>query len=105
MAFVYNFIIGFVASMIGVIPPGLLNMYAAKISMNEGRKKALLFSAGVCVTVFVQTYVALIFARFLDELYRKQSQRVRILAPPDKPFILKSCLGLERNCGLSNLNF
>ena len=41
-------------------------MSAAKISMKEGRKKGLLFSIGVCVTVMVQTYVALIFARFLD---------------------------------------
>lgn len=54
------------AALIGVIPPGLLNMYAAKVSMKEGRKKGLLFSVGVCVTVILQTYVALMFARFLD---------------------------------------
>ena len=66
MIFIYNFIVGFVASAIGVIPPGLLNMSAAKISMKEGRKKGLLFSLGVCFTVMVQTYVALIFARYLD---------------------------------------
>jgi len=67
MALFYNFIIGFVAAAIGVIPPGLLNMSAAKISMNEGRKKALLFSVGVCTTVVIQTYVALIFARYLEK--------------------------------------
>ncbi|RDK88849.1 LysE family transporter [Marinirhabdus gelatinilytica] len=66
MSLLINFTIGFLAAFIGVIPPGLLNMYAAKISMKEGRKKGLMFSLGVCITVMVQTYIALIFARFLD---------------------------------------
>ena len=67
MSLVVNFTIGFLAALVGVIPPGLLNMSAAKISMKEGRKKGVLFSIGVCVTVMIQTYVALIFARFLDQ--------------------------------------
>ena len=67
MSLVVNFTIGFLAALVGVIPPGLLNMSAAKISMKEGRKKGVLFSVGVCVTVMIQTYVALIFARFLDQ--------------------------------------
>lgn len=66
MALFYNFIIGFLGSFIGVVPPGLLNMYAAKISMKEGRKRGFLFSAGVCVTVMAQTYVALILARYVE---------------------------------------
>lgn len=66
MSLLINFTIGFLAALVGVIPPGLLNMSAAKISMAEGRKKGLLFSAGVCVTVLIQTYVALLFARYLD---------------------------------------
>jgi threonine/homoserine/homoserine lactone efflux protein len=66
MAVLSNFVIGFMAALIGVIPPGLLNLYAAKVSMKEGRKKGLLFSAGVCVTVLLQTFVALLFARYLD---------------------------------------
>ena len=66
MPILANFIIGFIASLIGVIPPGLLNMTAAKISMKQGRKVALLFSAGVCITVCAQTFIALIFARYLD---------------------------------------
>ena len=66
MALILNFVIGFLASLVGVIPPGLLNMSAAKISMVEGRKKGLLFSIGVCVTVMIQTYVALNLARYLD---------------------------------------
>jgi len=67
MALFYNFIIGFLAAIVGVVPPGLLNMSAAKISMKEGRKKALLFSIGVCITVMVQTYIALMFARYIEK--------------------------------------
>lgn len=66
MTLLANFAIGFCAAMIGVIPPGLLNLSAAKISMKEGRKASLLFSAGVCITVCLQTYIALLFARYLD---------------------------------------
>jgi threonine/homoserine/homoserine lactone efflux protein len=61
-----NFAIGFLASLVGVIPPGLLNMTAAKISMKQGRKAALLFSTGVCAIVCLQTLVALMLARYLE---------------------------------------
>ncbi|MEZ4779770.1 MAG: lysine transporter LysE [Flavobacteriaceae bacterium] len=67
MQLINNFVIGFLAALIGVIPPGLLNMTAAKISMKQGRKIAILFSAGVCVTVCLQTFLALIFARHIDK--------------------------------------
>ncbi len=66
MSLLLNFTIGFLAALVGVIPPGLLNMSAAKISMAEGRRKGLIFSSGVCITVIIQTYVALLFARYLD---------------------------------------
>ena len=67
MALLFNFIIAFSAAFIGVIPPGLINMSAAKISMKEGRRNATLFSLGVCVTVMLQTYIALLFARYLEK--------------------------------------
>jgi len=67
MSIVTNFAIGFLAALVGVVPPGLLNMSAAKISMKQGRKVALLFSLGVTLTVCLQTYVALLFARYLEK--------------------------------------
>jgi len=67
MSIFLNFIIGLVASIIGVTPPGLLNMSAAKISMKEGRKIAFLFSLGVATAVLIQTFIALIFARYIDK--------------------------------------
>jgi threonine/homoserine/homoserine lactone efflux protein len=62
----FIFFLGLFFAMIGVIPPGLLNMTAAKISLKEGHLRGIVFSAGVCVVVLVQTYVASIFARYLS---------------------------------------
>lgn len=59
------FFLGFLAALIGVIPPGLLNMTAAKISLKEGHVRGIMFSIGACVTVFFQTYIAAIFARYI----------------------------------------
>jgi threonine/homoserine/homoserine lactone efflux protein len=65
MALFYNLLIGLLGSFIGVLPPGLINMYAAKISMKEGRKRAFLFSLGVCITVMIQTFIALLLAGYI----------------------------------------
>ncbi|WP_371312446.1 LysE family transporter [Winogradskyella pacifica] len=51
---------------VGVIPPGLLNMTAARISLKEGAARGIMFSTGVCIVVYIQTYVAAIFARYLS---------------------------------------
>ncbi len=40
-------------------------MTAAKISLKEGHVRGIMFSAGVCVIVFLQTYIAAMFARYL----------------------------------------
>lgn len=67
MEFLFNFIIGFTGAFIGALPPGLLNMYAAKISMREGRNRALLFSAGVCLTLMIQMLVSLLAASYIQQ--------------------------------------
>lgn len=60
------FFLGLVIALVGVIPPGLLNMTAAKISLKEGDTRGVMFSVGVCVIVIAQTYLAAIFARQLS---------------------------------------
>jgi threonine/homoserine/homoserine lactone efflux protein len=60
------FFLGLFIALIGVIPPGLLNMTAAKISLKEGYNRGVMFSIGVCLIVIVQTYIAVIFARYLS---------------------------------------
>jgi len=62
----FIFFLGLVIAFVGVIPPGLLNMTAAKISLKEDANRGILFSIGVCVVVCLQTYLAAIFAKYLS---------------------------------------
>lgn len=66
MDITFVFFLGLFIALVGVIPPGLLNMTAAKISLKEGHSRGIMFSIGVCVIVIAQTYIAAIFARYLS---------------------------------------
>lgn len=66
MSITIIFFLGLFAAIIGVIPPGLLNITAAKISLKEGAERGIMFSTGVSIVVFFQTYIAAIFARYLS---------------------------------------
>ena len=66
MTFILHLLFGILGAIIATSLPGLLNMYSAKISMNEGRKKAILFAVGVTLAVLLETLLALVFARYLD---------------------------------------
>lgn len=66
MNITFIFFLGLIVALIGVIPPGLLNISAAKISLKEGHVRGIMFSIGVCIIVFFQTYLASIFARYIS---------------------------------------
>ena len=66
MAFLTPLFSGFIAAAIGIIPPGLLNMTAAKINLKEGRKNALWFVIGAVLVICFQVSVAVLFARVID---------------------------------------
>lgn len=66
MEITLTFGIALIVALVGVIPPGLLNMTAAKISIKDGHSRGLIFSIGVCVIVVFQTLIALVFARYLS---------------------------------------
>jgi len=60
------FFLGLFIALVGVVPPGLLNMTAAKISIEEGHSRGIVFSIGVSLIVIVQCYIAVLFARYLS---------------------------------------
>lgn len=60
------FFLGFIIAIVSVLPPGLLNMSAAKISLNEGRSRGIIFSIGASFVVILQTYIGAVFARYLS---------------------------------------
>jgi threonine/homoserine/homoserine lactone efflux protein len=66
MAYFTPLLSGFIAAFIGIIPPGLINMTAAKINLKEGKKNALWFVAGAVLVIFFQVYLAVLFAQVID---------------------------------------
>jgi threonine/homoserine/homoserine lactone efflux protein len=66
MAFLLPLFFGFCIAVIAVILPGLINMTAAKISLQEGRTQALSFAFGALIIVFFQTFLAVLFARYIS---------------------------------------
>ncbi|QSW90995.1 MULTISPECIES: LysE family transporter [Flavobacterium] len=66
MVYLTPLLSGFIAAAIGIIPPGLINMTAAKINLKEGKKNALWFVIGAVLVIFFQVYIAVLFARVID---------------------------------------
>jgi len=67
MTFALPLLLGFMTSAIGITPPGLINMTAAKVSILEGRTRAFVFASGAVVVILLQTFLAVIFAKFIDK--------------------------------------
>ncbi|KDN55048.1 LysE family transporter [Flavobacterium seoulense] len=57
---------GFISAFIGITPPGLLNMTAAKVSLKEGKRNAFWFVLGAVFVIFIQVYLAVLFARIIN---------------------------------------
>ena len=67
MLFFLPLVLGFCIAFLAVILPGLINMTAAKISLQEGKSEALNFALGAAVIIFFQTFIAVLFARFIND--------------------------------------
>jgi len=59
-------LLGFSIAFISVVPPGLINMTAAKISTQEGKGMALSFAIGASAIIFIQTFIAILFSRLIS---------------------------------------
>lgn len=55
----------FSAAFMATVFPGLLNMNAAKTSVEKGKTAGLMFCAGVAITIMVQAYVGVLISKFL----------------------------------------
>ena len=67
MAYLTLFVIAFAASAGATIPPGLLNMNAARIRVANGSGPALRFIAGVATVIAVEAWAAAAFSKFVYE--------------------------------------
>ena len=48
------------------VPPGLLNMNAAKVSVEKGKTNGIIFSVGVSSVIMLQATIAVYISKFLD---------------------------------------
>jgi threonine/homoserine/homoserine lactone efflux protein len=55
----------FSAAFMATVPPGLLNMNAAKISVEKGKTNGIIFSLGVSTMIIVQAYISVLISKFL----------------------------------------
>ncbi|MFT4833222.1 MAG: threonine/homoserine/homoserine lactone efflux protein [Psychroserpens sp.] len=55
----------FSAAFMATVPPGLLNMNAAKTSVEKGKLNGIIFSLGVSSMIMVQAYIAVYVSKFL----------------------------------------
>ncbi|NNG09470.1 MAG: LysE family transporter [Arenibacter sp.] len=55
----------FSAAFMATVPPGLLNMNAAKISVEKGKTNGIIFSLGVSTMIIIQAYIAVMISKFL----------------------------------------
>ncbi|NER14620.1 LysE family transporter [Leptobacterium flavescens] len=53
------------AAFMGVVPPGLINMTAAKTSAKKGKANAVLFAFGASSVVVLQAYLGVMISRYL----------------------------------------
>jgi len=65
MNYILPLIIGFLSAFIGLLAPSMLNMTAARTSIERGRKAGIVFAAGAASVVFIQGFIAVTFAKYL----------------------------------------
>ena len=66
MALLTPLLSGFIAAFIGIIPPGLINMTAAKVNHKEGKRNALWFVMGAILIICFQVFFAILFAKIFN---------------------------------------
>jgi len=67
MNYLLPFLTGLGASVFGTLLPGILNATVVKISKKEGMKNAYSFMLGTFIIIALQTYLAVFFAKIIDQ--------------------------------------
>lgn len=66
MNLIASLFLGFVTAFVGITPPGLINMTAAKVNLKEGKTSAYWFVLGAVIVIFFQATLAILFARYIE---------------------------------------
>lgn len=65
--FIILFFITFSAALLGVVPPGLINITAAKISTQKGKMNGVIFAIGASLVVIIQAIIAVLISKYLHK--------------------------------------
>ncbi len=60
------FLYCFLCSFFGVLPPGIININAAKTSVEQGKRAALIFTLGACLVIAAQAGISVVIAEYLN---------------------------------------
>ncbi len=64
------FLITYFAALMGVVPPGLVNMSVAKTCVKRGKKNGIYMASGASLIVLLQAAIAIMLARYIfDNTY------------------------------------
>jgi threonine/homoserine/homoserine lactone efflux protein len=66
MNYITPLFFGFISAFIGIIPPGLINMTAAKVNHKEGKRNALWFVFGALIIICLQVFFSILFAKIIN---------------------------------------
>lgn len=78
MDYILPLFIGYLAAFIGLIAPSMLNMTAARTSIERGKSAGIQFAAGAASVVFVQAFLAVYFAKKITPEVIKSLQMAAI---------------------------
>ena len=59
------FLITYFAALLGVVPPGLVNMTVAKTCVQKGKKNGIYVAVGASFVVLIQAMIAILLARYI----------------------------------------
>lgn len=59
------FLITYFAALLGVVPPGLVNMTVAKTCVQKGKKNGIYVAAGASFVVLIQATIAVLLTRYI----------------------------------------
>jgi threonine/homoserine/homoserine lactone efflux protein len=66
MNFLTPLFFGFISAFVGIIPPGLINITAAKVNHKEGKRNALWFVFGTLLIICFQVFFSVLFAKIIN---------------------------------------
>ncbi len=59
------FLITYFAALLGVVPPGLVNMSVAKTCVQKGKRNGMYFASGAAFVVLIQAFIAILLAKYI----------------------------------------